>query len=85
MHELQLVKPKKNTVMPKALAAAALSLFLTNMAHADDITYPSIDFSTIPFAAWVAAAIGFSVMAGMAFIGLSAITSVLRKSRGAVR
>lgn len=49
------------------------------------VAYPTIDFSAIPFGVWIAAVMAFVLMAGMAFIGLGALISVLRKSRGAVR
>ena len=67
--------------------AAVSSLVLSTSASAAEaaVTYPTIDFSAIPFGVWIAAVMAFVLMAGMAFIGLGALISVLRKSRGAVR
>lgn len=67
-------------------AAVVSSLVLSTSAFAEgEVTYPTIDFSAIPFGVWIAAVMAFVLMAGMAFIGLGALISVLRKSRGAVR
>ena len=67
--------------------AVVSSLVLSTSAFAEGaaVAYPTIDFSTIPFGVWIAAVMAFVLMAGMAFIGLGALISVLRKSRGAVR
>lgn len=74
-------KRNKTYLVP---TGAVLALVGASSAHAE-VTYPTLDFSAIPFGVWVAAVMAFVLMAGMAFIGLSALISVLRKSRGAVR
>ncbi len=67
--------------------AAISSLFVSASALAaeGDVVYPTLSFADIPFGVWVAATMAFALMAGMAFIGLAALMSVLKKSRGAVR
>ena len=45
----------------------------------------AITFNTTDLLANIAAGEGFAITAGLAFIGLTATISVLRKSRGAVR
>ena len=85
--------PQKQTIVVEKLgrtwlvpASAVASLLAIPAAHAEDaIAYPTLDFSAIPFGVWIAAVMAFVLMAGMAFIGLSALISVMRKSRGAVR
>ncbi|NAS10259.1 hypothetical protein [Acinetobacter haemolyticus] len=64
--------------------ALALSALVTSPAMANT-EYPTIDFSSIPFGVWIAAVMAFALMCGMAYIGLSAMISVMRKARGAVR
>lgn len=68
-----------------AVAISSMLLSANALAADGDITYPTIDFSAIPFGVWIAAVMAFVLMAGMAFIGLAALISVMRKSRGAVR
>lgn len=66
--------------------ALALSALVTSPAFANEAPqYPAIDFSAIPFGVWIAAVMAFALMCGMAYIGLSAMISVMRKARGAVR
>ncbi|WP_121775294.1 hypothetical protein [Acinetobacter bereziniae] len=83
----QTIEVKRNgrsrTVPVASLSALVLST--SALAAEGDIAYPTIDFSAIPMGVWIAAVMAFVLMCGMAFIGLSALISVLRKSRGAVR
>lgn len=78
---------KLNTFLKRGAVVAVVgsTAVSTFAADAQSVQYPSLDFSSIPMAGWIASGMAFSVMAGMAFIGLAALTSVLRKSRGAVR
>ncbi len=81
---IEVNKNGRNFIIPTA-AIAALVLSSPVFAADGDVAYPTLDFSAIPFGVWIAAVMAFCLMAGMAFIGLSALISVLRKSRGAVR
>lgn len=77
-------KPQLNKA--QVAIALALSALVSSPAFAEgEMSYPTIDFSAIPFGTWMAAVMAFALMAGMAFVGLSALISVTRKSRGAVR
>ncbi len=71
-------KPKKNGFLKKtAVASAALSVAAANAAP--------IEFDTTGILANIGAGEGFAITCGLAFIGLAATISVLRKGRGAVR
>lgn len=73
---------KKSGLLKKAgiLAATAGSMAVVTSANAAPIT-----FDTADLLANIASGEGFAITAGLAFIGLTATISVLRKSRGAVR
>ena len=71
-------KPKQALLKKLAVASAAsMTVAAANAAP--------IEFDTTGLLANIASGEGFAVTAGLAFIGLAATISVLRKSRGAVR
>ena len=72
---------KKSGFLKKAgsLATIAGAMAVGTSANA------AITFDTADLLANIAAGEGFAITAGLAFIGLTATISVLRKSRGAVR
>ncbi|RZG71440.1 hypothetical protein [Acinetobacter sp. WCHAc060025] len=73
-----MTKSKKALMAKLAVASAALTGAVSANAAA-------IEFDTTGLLANIASGEGFAVTAGLAFIGLAATISVLRKSRGAVR
>ncbi len=74
-------KTKKVGFLKKAgvLAATAGAMAVGTSANA------AITLDTSDLLANIASGEGFAITAGLAFIGLTATISVLRKSRGAVR
>ena len=72
---------KKSGLLKKAglLASTVGAMAVGTSANA------AITFDTADLLANIAAGEGFAITAGLAFIGLTATISVLRKSRGAVR
>jgi hypothetical protein len=76
------VQHKKSGLLKKAgLFASTLgAVVVGTSANAAPIT-----FDTADLLANIGAGEGFAITAGLAFIGLTATISVLRKSRGAVR
>ena len=83
--ELIVIEKRGRTFLIPTAVVASLVLSTSAFAAEGAVAYPTIDFSTIPFGVWIAAVMAFVLMAGMSFIGLGALISVLRKSRGAVR
>lgn len=83
--ELIVVEKRGRKFLIPTAVVSSLVLSTSAFAEGETIAYPTIDFSAIPFGVWIAAVMAFVLMAGMAFIGLGALISVLRKSRGAVR
>lgn len=71
-------KQKKSLLAKLALASAGLTAGVSANAA-------TIDFDAAGLLGNIAAGEGFAITAGLAFIGLAATISVLRKSRGAVR
>lgn len=70
-------KPKSLMTKLAVATAAATTGVAANAAP--------IEFDTTGLLANIASGEAFAVVAGLAFIGLAATISVLRKSRGAVR
>ena len=83
--EVMVIEKRGRIFLIPTAILSSLVLSTSAFAAGGDVTYPTIDFSSIPFGVWIAAVMAFVLMAGMAFIGLGALISVLRKSRGAVR
>lgn len=72
---------KKFSLLKKAGVAVASAGALVGASSAN----AAITFDTSDLLANIASGEGFAITAGLAFIGLTATISVLRKSRGAVR
>lgn len=72
---------KKFRLLKKAGVAVASAGALVGATSAN----AAITFDTTDLLANIASGEGFAITAGLAFIGLTATISVLRKSRGAVR
>lgn len=73
---------KKFGLLKKAGVAVASAGALVGATSANAA---AITFDTTDLLANIASGEGFAITAGLAFIGLTATISVLRKSRGAVR
>lgn len=75
----------KNMTKSKKALMAKLAVASTALTGAVSANAAAIDFDSAGLLSNIAAGEGFAVTAGLAFIGLAATISVLRKSRGAVR
>lgn len=69
----------------RLLKKAGVAVASAGVAVASAGANAAITFDTSDLLANIASGEGFAITAGLAFIGLTATISVLRKSRGAVR